>query len=169
MKKSKTVVIKILAVTLLCLQVVLLKFMIPKIFTPKTVEDGKIKMEDKGYSVNIITSDTDINFDDINDSKIVADIICTKLVDGRQITVTTIFCKDVDEAKEKCKMAKKENEDKINLKKKILKGTKSFYEKEAIDIEISNLKDFKVIRSGKIVIYGNKKAVNDYIGIYIKS
>lgn len=37
--------------------------------------------------------------------------------------------------------------------------------KEKINKEIASLKDFKVKRSGKILVFGNKKAVNDYTGL----
>ena len=39
------------------------------------------------------------------------------------------------------------------------------YIKERINEKIASLKDFKLKRSGKILVFGNKKAVNDYTGL----
>lgn len=131
--------------------------------TPKTAEKGKEKMEKKGY--NVSTTSTDISIGNLFSSKTEAVLFCSKEVDGKTITVTAAFYKDAEEAKARYEKAKEETEQQLKDKKEALKKAETDEEKEKINKEIASLKDFKVIRSGKILVFGDKKAVNDYTGL----
>lgn len=131
--------------------------------TPKTAEKGKEKMEKKGY--NVVTTSTDVNIGDLFSTKTEAVFVCSKEVDGKKIAVTAAFYKDAEEAKARYEKAKEETEQQLKDKKEALKKAETDEEKEKINKEIASLKDFKVKRSGKILVFGNKKAVNDYTGL----
>lgn len=103
---------------------------------PKTAEKGKEKMEKKGYTV--VTTSTDISFGSLYESKTEDVLVCSKEVDGEPCTVTVLFYKNAADAKEAYKKSKESDGDS---------------------------KDYKVTRSGKVIVSGNKKAVNDYNGL----
>ena len=124
--------------------------------TPKTAEKGKEKMEKKGY--NVVTTSTDVNIGDLFSTKTEAVLVCSKEVDGKKIAVTAAFYKDAEKVKA-------ENEKKLEEQKEALKKAETDEEKERINEKIASLKDFKLKRSGKILVFGNKKAVNDYTGL----
>ena len=131
--------------------------------TPKTAEKGKEKMEKKGY--NVVTTSTDVNIGDLFSTKTEAVLVCSKEVDGKKIAVTAAFYKDAEEAKARYEKEKAENEKELEEQKEALKKAETDEEKERINEKIASLKDFKLKRSGKILVFGNKKAVNDYTGL----
>ena len=75
------------------------------------------------------------------------------------------FYKDAEEAKARYEKVKAENEKELEEQKEALKKAETDEEKERINEKIASLKDFKLKRSGKILVFGNKKAVNDYTGL----
>lgn len=131
--------------------------------TPKTAEKGKEKMGKKGY--NVVTTSTDVNIGDLFSTKTEAVLVCSKEVDGKTIVVTATFYKDAEEAKARYEKVKAENEKELEEQKEALKKAETDEEKERINEKIASLKDFKLKRSGKILVFGNKKAVNDYTGL----
>ena len=131
--------------------------------TPKTAEKGKEKMEKKGY--NVVTTSTDVNIGDLFSTKTEAVLVCSKEVDGKKIAVTAAFYKDAEEAKARYEKVKAENEKELEEQKEALKKAETDEEKERLNEKIASLKDFKLKRSGKILVFGNKKAVNDYTGL----
>lgn len=130
---------------------------------PKTAEKGKEKMEKKGYTV--VTTSTDVSIGDLFSSKTEAVLVCSKEVDGETIVATAAFYKDAEEAKARYEKVKEETEQELKEQKEALKKAETDEDKEKINKEIAKLKDFKVKRSGKILVFGDKKAVNDYTGL----
>mgnify|MGYP000622890752 CR=1 FL=1 len=146
-------------------------------------------MEKKGY--NVVTTSTDVNIGDLFSTKTEAVLVCSKEVDGKTIVVTAAFYKDAEEAKARYEKVKAENEKELEEQKEALKKAETDEEKEKeyiklikelanqditieelrdeekerINEKIASLKDFKLKRSGKILVFGNKKAVNDYTGL----
>lgn len=130
---------------------------------PKTAEKGKEKMEKKGYTVT--TTSTDVSIGSLFESKTEAVLVCSKEVDGKAVVASVFFYKNTDDAKSAYEKLKEENDKAIDELKEKIKNAESDEEKETLKESLAELKNYKVTKSGKVLVAGSKKAVNDYTGL----
>lgn len=130
---------------------------------PKTAEKGKEKMEKKGYTVS--TTSTDVSIGDLFSSKTEAVLVCSKEVDGKAVVASVFFYKTTDDAKSAYEELKEKNDKTIDELKEKIKNAESDKEKETLNESLAELKNNKITKSGKVLVFGNKKAVNDYNGL----